>query len=73
MTADGTLGFTWDAFSSLVAVKTSGALTEALQYDGLGRLVARYSGAGELQDEYVWDGAQQVASLSSAGATKWTA
>ncbi|MCC6335553.1 MAG: hypothetical protein IT380_16375 [Myxococcales bacterium] len=36
MTGDAALSFTWDAFSSLVAVKTSGTLTEALQYDGLG-------------------------------------
>jgi YD repeat-containing protein len=31
MVTDGVRTYTWDAFSSLVAVKTSGALTEALQ------------------------------------------
>ncbi|MCC6337342.1 MAG: hypothetical protein IT380_25520 [Myxococcales bacterium] len=64
MTGDAALSFTWDAFSSLAAVKTSGSLTEALQYHGLGRLVARYDGAGALKDEYIWDGDQMVACRS---------
>ena len=35
--------------------------------------MARCGASGVLQDEYVWDGAQQVAALSSTGARKWTA
>ena len=37
------------------------------------RLVARYDAAGTVQDEYVWDGQQMMAWLSSSGARKWTA
>ncbi len=74
MTTDGTRAYGWDAFSSLVSVKTSGALTEALQYDGLGRLVARWNTSG-LVDQYAWDGQQIVAALTATKAPtpRWSA
>lgn len=72
MVGDGVVTYGWDDFSSLVSVKTSGSLTEALQYDGLGRLIAKWNTSG-LVDEYVWDDEQMVAALDTAGARQWTA
>lgn len=62
----------WDDFSALVAVKDSGSLEEALQYDGLGRLVARWTPSG-LVEELAYDGAQMVGAWDAASNVRWSA
>jgi len=70
---NGDQNYVWDGFSSLAQVYTSpDVLVEALQYDGFGRLIARW-GASGLQDEFGYDGAQMVAAWDSAGTVKWSA
>lgn len=69
---DGPRTYLWDDFSALAAVKEAGALVEALQYDGLGRLVARWDGGG-LVEAYSWDGAQMVTGQDGAGQPTWAA
>ncbi|MDP1826196.1 MAG: DUF6531 domain-containing protein [Archangium sp.] len=65
------LTHSWDDFSMLTRV-TGGGVEESLQYDGVGRLVARYDAAG-LVEEYVLDGEQMVAALDKSGAQMWSA
>ena len=47
---EGARTYVWDDFSALVVVKDSGNLQEALQYDGLGRLVARWNSGGLVEE-----------------------
>jgi len=69
---EGTRTYTWDEFSSLTTVRESGQLLEALQYDGLGRLVARWNHLG-LVEEVAYDGAQMVVAWVGANNVKWSA
>lgn len=65
--ADGPDTYSWSPLSEL---RSAG--TERLQYDGLGRLVARIDPTG-LVEEYVYDGAQMIAALGGSGNVVWSA
>ncbi|MBL8912500.1 MAG: RHS repeat-associated core domain-containing protein, partial [Archangium sp.] len=63
--------YTWDDFSSLLRVQGSG-INEWLQYDALGRLIARWNGS-TLAQEYVWDGQQMASALDVSSNVVWQA
>jgi RHS repeat-associated protein len=63
--------YTWDDFSMLTRVASTG-VNEGLQYDGVGRLVARWNGTS-LVEEYVWDGDQMVSAINNGGSVVWQA
>lgn len=68
VTSDGTDGYTWSHLSEL---RKAGA--EQLQYDGLGRLVARLNLGGDVLEEYAYDGAQMVAAFGPSENLVWSA
>lgn len=67
---DGQEAYGWTVLSELQR-----AGDERLQYDGLGRLVARLGPTGAVQEEYAYDGEQMVAAFgpSPVQALRWTA
>ncbi len=67
---EGNRTYVWDDFSSLTRV--NGPTTESYAYDGLGRVAARFDGAGLVQS-YLYDGEQMVAALSGSGSVLWQA
>jgi RHS repeat-associated protein len=69
ITNDGIDSYAWSELSEL---RRAGH--DSLQYDGFGRLVARYDyGSGALNEELVYDGNQMVASLGASGTVRWSA
>ncbi len=72
---EGPKYYRWGLLSELVSVGTATALTERLQYDGLGRLIARYNGSGGKVEDYAYDGNQMVAAFSPSNTVtvRWSA